>query len=79
MGKVAVFLLRGGNAAMVTDRRKAQPVADRIIADGFHFPVIDGDQSDDRFHDDPGCVVDLYAKGKARNRITKFVQPIYAA
>ena len=74
---VAEFLMRGGTTAFVTNRVKGAPVAAHVLIDGLPFLLVDGDVSDDRFNDPSRCVVDLYAKGKARNRRSAFVQRIY--
>lgn len=76
---VAEFLLRGGTTAMVTNRPKGAATRTDLMVDGwFVFPIVDGDLSDNRFDDPAGVVVDLYAKGKARNRKSAFVQSIYS-
>lgn len=77
------FLWRGGSVAMVTNRKKGQPVNPYYMLKApnhrFKAPirVVDGDQSDNRFDTPPGVIVDLYAKGNARNRKTAFVQEVY--
>lgn len=67
------FLDRGGSVAVVTNRKKGEAVKST-----FHgYPIVDGDQSDNRFDTPPGVIVDLYAKGDARTRKTAFVQEVY--
>ena len=78
--RVAAFLAAGGTVAMVTDRGKGDPVVPWVALDGRAFPVVDGDASDDRVSDPAGCIVDLYAKGRARERShrSRLVVPIYS-
>lgn len=72
------FLARGGSVAMVTNRKKGQPVQKRLMAGRYGpWPTVDGDQSDNRFDTPPGVIVDLYAKGDARTRKSAFVQEVY--
>lgn len=61
MNKVDNFVSNGGTVAVVTVRKKSEqpPVVWR------DKPVVDGDLTDDRFHE-RGVFVDLSAKGKAR-------------
>jgi hypothetical protein len=54
------FMQMGGNAAVVFAEPKDHPLPESYR--GFH--VIDGDQSDLRIMDTPGCIVGLRAKGK---------------
>ena len=74
---VAEFLDRGGSVAMVTNRRKGTPAHKRITYAGKRYRVEDGDLSDDRYATPKRTIVDLYAKGKARGRVTKFVRNVY--
>lgn len=74
---VRKFLARGGTIAMVTNRKKGQPPRGRMVIAGDAFPVVDGDQSDNRWETPGGVIVDLYAKGAARNRKSPFVQEVY--
>lgn len=55
------FVSSGGTAAVVTVRRKDDAPATQWMG----LPVVDGDAHDDRFSES-GVIVDLYAKGKAR-------------
>jgi hypothetical protein len=71
------FLDRGGVVAMVTNRAKTQAVAEWAVIAGTAYRVEDGDLTDDRYATPRGTVVDLYAKGKARNRVTRFVRSVY--
>ena len=72
-----LFLERGGIVAMVTNRRKTQAAHAWTVIAGTAFPVEDGDLTDDRYATSRGHVVDLFAKGKARGRVTKFVRSVY--
>jgi len=74
---VGSFLRRGGAVAMVTNRVKGADVRESVMVDGDLFPMVDGDLSDDRFTTPRGVVVDLYAKGAAVKRTTRFVQQLY--
>ena len=56
---------RGGNVAMVFD--KVVPTGLYGLTYELSAPVINGDESDDRFHDRDGVIVGLKAKGKMRN------------
>lgn len=71
------FLDRGGVVAMVTNRAKSQSTAPWAVIAGTAYPVEDGDISDDRYSTPRGHVVDLYAKGKARGRVNRFVRYVY--
>jgi hypothetical protein len=64
-------LLAGGNVAVVFDRASKNNLPETWSG----FRVINGDESDLRFLDEPGVVVGLYAKGKGRRDITSFVVP----
>lgn len=61
LAKVQSFVSRGGTAALVTNRKKNG----KVLASFLGFSVVDGDLSDDRYHEE-GVWVDLAAKGKAR-------------
>lgn len=74
---VAGFLDRGGSVAMVTNRRKGTPAHKRMTYAGKRYRVEDGDISDDRYATSKRTIVDLYAKGKARSRVTRFVRSVY--
>lgn len=76
LDKVERFVANGGTATFVTDRRKGAPT----IAAWRGHPVVDGDVTDDRFHE-AGVVVDLVAKGRARSHgiRTGFVHQWYDA
>jgi hypothetical protein len=63
------WLLTGGNVAVVFDTPKGQPLPERFLS----FPIIDADQHDMRFLDQPGTVAGLRAKGDARKDTTGFV------
>lgn len=71
--KMLRFLDRGGSVAVVTNRKKGQPVKQH----GGSFDVVDGDKSDDRFNTPGGVIVDLYAKGAARTKRSAFVVKAY--
>lgn len=71
------FLLRGGSVAMVTNRKKGQPAQPHCWLGSHVWPVVDGDQTDNRYDTPPGVIVDLYAKGDARKRPSAFVQKMY--
>lgn len=75
--EVARFLERGGSVAMVTSRRKGQPIEGDIVAAGGGFLTeisvpawlrTDADVTDEWIFQ-PGMVGDLSAKGRARNLI----------
>jgi hypothetical protein len=68
LDKVAAFVNSGGTATFVTNRRKGSPTIERWRG----YRVVDGDVSDDRYHE-TGVVVDLAAKGKARQLIGRSV------
>jgi len=73
LARVRSFLARGGTAAIVTNRKKNGNVLDSYLG----IPVVDGDLSDDRYHEH-GVWVDLAAKGKARQMPdVGFVKNIY--
>ena len=73
LARVRSFLARGGTAAIVTNRKKNGKVLDSYLG----IPVMDGDLSDDRYHE-RGVWVDLAAKGKARQMPdVGFVKNIY--
>lgn len=61
MGKVVSFIKRGGTAAIVTSRKKTDVPPAKFMG----VRVVDGDISDDRYHE-KAVFIDLYAKGKAR-------------
>lgn len=77
VGRVMSFLDRGGSIAVVTNRKKGQPVKSPLTFGFEAYDVVDGDQSDNRWETPPGVIVDLYAKGAARNRKSPFVQEVY--
>ena len=63
-------MAHGVNVAVVFDTRKGQP-----LPTTWHgVPVIDGDQHDLRFLDNPNSVVGLRAKGPAKKDAFGFVQ-----
>jgi hypothetical protein len=71
--RVRSFIHRGGTAALVTNRKKSGKVLNSFLG----IPVVDGDTSDDRYHEQ-GVWVDLAAKGKARQMPdVGFVKKIY--
>jgi len=73
LARVRSFVLRGGTAALVTNRKKKG----RVLQSFLGIPVVDGDLSDDRYHEH-GVWVDLAAKGKARRMPdVGFVKKIY--
>jgi hypothetical protein len=73
LARVRSFLTRGGTVAIVTNRKKNGKVLDSYLG----IPVVDGDLSDDRYHEH-GVWVDLAAKGKARQMPdVGFVKNIY--
>jgi hypothetical protein len=75
LDKVERFVAAGGTATFVTNRRKGAPT----LTHWRGHLVVDGDMSDDRFHE-AGVVVDLAAKGKARTLVgaSRFVAEWYA-
>jgi len=73
LARVRSFVSRGGTAALVTNRKKKGKVLQSFLG----IPVVDGDLSDDRYHEQ-GVWVDLAAKGKARQMPdVGFVKKIY--
>lgn len=73
LARVRSFVSRGGTAALVTNRKKKG----RVLQSFLGIPVVDGDLSDDRYHEQ-GVWVDLAAKGKARQMPdVGFVKKIY--
>lgn len=64
----AAFMREGGNAAVVFSAPKDEPLPEEYRG----FRIIDGDLSDYRVTDEPGCIVGLRAKGKI-NKGSKFV------
>ncbi len=64
----AAFMREGGNAAVVFSAPKDEPLPEEYRG----FRIIDGDLSDYRVVDEPGCIVGLRAKGKI-NKGSKFV------
>jgi hypothetical protein len=63
----------GGNVAVVFRTRKPEEFPSRFL----ELPVIDGDETDDRFDDPRGVVVGLTVKGnKADKDRTGFVQEV---
>lgn len=74
---VAEFLDRGGSVAMVTNRAKGTAAYKRLTFAGKRYRVEDGDVSDNRFDTPKRTIVDLYAKGKARSRRSRFVRSVY--
>jgi hypothetical protein len=64
----ADYMGHGGNSAVVFSVRKGDPLPEQYRG----FTVIDGDISDFRYADEPGCIVGLRAKGKI-NMGSKFV------
>lgn len=77
VGRVMSFLDRGGSVAVVTNRKKGQPIKSPLAFGFESYDVVDGDQSDNRWETPMRCIVDLYAKGAARNRKSPFVQEVY--
>ena len=75
---VAAFLARGGSVAMVTNRHRTQAVVESLTIGGVEYPTVDGDKDDDRYSTPGGHVVDLFAKGKAYKRKSKFVASVYS-
>lgn len=63
-------LQHGVNVAVVFDTPKGKP----LPATWEGYRVIDGDEHDLRFLDEPGCVVGLRAKGSLRKAKSPFVQ-----
>lgn len=74
---VAEFLDRGGSVAMVTNRAKGTAAYKRLTFAGKRYRVEDGDISDNRYETPKRTIVDLYAKGKARSRRSRFVRSVY--
>lgn len=77
MHAIRAFLERGGTVAAVTNRKRKGATMASVDIDGETFGVVDGDKSDDRFHDPRGVVVDLYAKGRAIGMSGPFVRAWY--
>jgi hypothetical protein len=75
MDTVLEFLERGGNASVVTNRKKGQPVR----GEWLERPMVDGDVTDDLWSHRPGAWIDLSAKGSARKDMeaNPFVRMIY--
>jgi len=85
--KVRLHLALGGKVAIVTDRRKGQPVTDvaaRYL--GVDAPVVDADLTDEWVLADGPLIGDLTAKGKARRLVggrtpdvtsPRFVEEVY--
>jgi hypothetical protein len=74
------FLHRGGSVVVVAAIRKADPIPDAWRIGRQWWPTIDGDATDDRYHDAAGAVVLVRAKGKAAQarhaaRLGGFVMP----
>lgn len=71
-GRVATdYMSRGGTTAVVFSTKRGKPLPDMWRG----FPVIDGDESDDRTADPRGVVVGLRAKGLAtRLPVGGFIQ-----
>lgn len=65
---VKLVLSRGGNVAAVF--RKELPT------EFMGAPVINGDETDLRFLDKPGCVIGLKAKGRAKKDTSGFVRDL---
>ncbi len=65
---------RGGNVAMVFSTKRGHALGQ--VSGGAE--VLDGDESDLRFLDRPGCIVGLRAKGRARRGGNKFVMDLAA-
>jgi hypothetical protein len=63
-------LAHGVNVAVVFGTKKGEP----LPATWHGFPVVSGDESDLRFLDSTGVVIGLYAKGKAKQDATGFVE-----
>lgn len=73
--RVAKFLKRGGSVAVVTNRKKGQPL--RIAGFcGPEFPTVDADKTDEWMFES-GVIGDLSAKGKARGIESDFVVKEY--
>lgn len=64
------YLRAGGNVAIV--------FRDGLPATWHGFPVVNGDETDVRYLDQPGTVVGLKAKGKAKTDTSGFVRPSVA-
>jgi hypothetical protein len=62
-------LAHGVNVAVVFSRKKCEP----LPREWKGWPVIDGDEHDLRFLDEPGRIVGLRAKGEAKSDDTGFV------
>ena len=65
------YLQQGGTVAVCFSTKKGEALPDQFLG----YPVIDGDERDDRFNDPAGVVVGLRAKGAARKG-SKFVVKI---
>ena len=76
------FLDRGGNIAVVTNRKPKTPISQ--WAERPYFPiearVVDADLTDAWMLDNRGVIGDLSAKGKARRHIptSNFIRKVYA-
>jgi len=71
------FLCSGGSVAVVTNRKKGDPVMKELTLGVDAYRVVDGDLTDDRFNDPRSVFVDLYAKGYALSRKNLLVQNVY--
>lgn len=72
------FLERGGNVAVVFNVLAGGRFKNPLPRYWAGFPVIDADQHDFRFLDEPGTVAGLRAKGEAKHQIFDFgfvIQP----
>mgnify|MGYP007038826446 CR=1 FL=1 len=67
---VAKAIQQGYNVATVFGIKKTLPMPETYMG----MPVFNGDESDLRFLDPKGCVVGLYAKGKAKKDTSGFVK-----
>ena len=69
-GDVSKALADGMNVSVVFGVKKTEPLPN----DYKGVPVYNGDESDLRFLDPKGCIVGLYAKGRAKKDTTGFVK-----
>lgn len=69
------YIDAGYSVAVVFAAKKgALPITSTVL--GSAIPVIDGDKTDVRFLDEPGRIVGLSAKGRAKTDTSGFVRPV---
>ncbi len=72
--RAADALKVGTNVAAVFDTRKSGDLPPTFTIEGITARVIDGDKTDLRFLDEPGVIVGLRAKGRAKRDTSGFVR-----